>query len=476
MRVEDRDDQLGAALRALEVPDYEPGFEAELRARLEDETPDIAPQPRRRSRTRRRAPRGVGLWRPLSAGLALAAVLLAVTLSTNSGPLTGPAGLGTPPATAAELGARVARAITQARTLSGVLVLRERADTGAATTEVSRTRFLVTAAGDQRLTARGPSAEQGQRSAYRAATATEVSVSPDPNGPGTLISTGLASGPPDEGPDDLLLQRALAGIVPALRAANDRRVETTRFAGRPAWRLRTTAPVNKLAGPGASGDRLEIVVDQATGFPLSVRETLRGRLLEERRIENLRVDGPAPAAAFRLAVPDQPAPQRIDYRFRRAALSRATRIVGYQPLVPARLPDGYKRAETSISREAGTTGNEGANPVSRGVVHTAYRRGLGLVIVTTRRRGLRTPPCSSTGIGSGPCWSDPIGAGEGNILTEQRLDLDAGALASSRARLVIGPRAIPHVWALTEKLVVTVSGDLSRDELVTAATSLEALD
>jgi hypothetical protein len=467
MSAGDRYDRLGAALRALDVPDYEPGFDAQLRRRLEDVTPGRASRPRAATGGgRRRASRS---WRPLVATAALAALLLAFVLAGDRG--TG--GLGTDPATAAELGERVARAVTQARTLSGVLVWRERIGTGVAAADSSRTRFLVTAAGDQRLVELG--AGHGTASAYRTATATEIVVSRDPTGPGAIVSTGLASGSPDAGPDDLLLQRALAGIVPALRAAGDRRIESTRYAGRPAWRLRSAVPINKLAGPGGSGDRLDIVVDRATGFPLRVRETLRGRLVEERRIVDLRVDGPAPASAFRLAVPRGHPAQRIDYRYRRVTLRRGAAIAGYAPLEPALLPRGYRRAETSVSRKAGTSGNEGANPVSRGVVATAYRRGLDLVLVTTRRRGEGTPPCPWSGAGTGPCWEDPIGAGEGNRVVEQPLRLTTGALAASRARLILAPRAIPHVWALTSDLVVTISGDLSRAELIRAAASLKTI-
>lgn len=37
---------------------------------------------------------------------------------------------------------------------------------------------------------------------------------------------------------------------------------------------------------------------------------------------------------------------------------------------------------------------------------------------------------------------------------------------------MIAPRTVPHVWALTDELVVTISGDLSRVELIRVAESL----
>jgi len=470
MSPEDRYEQLGAALRGLDVPEHEPEFHAQLRARLDAEAPRRHWRRRRNRPARSPARRRVPALRLSAGAIGLAAVLLALLFGGDGSRRSGPLDLGAAPATAAELGARVDRAVAQARTLSGVLFTRQRYATDAPLTSV-RTAFLVTAAGDQRLTSTGSEAGSNEDSAYQAATATQMTVTHNgpPNGTQAMITKGLASGP-DGGPKDL--RRALGGVVPALRAVGDRRIQATRFAGRSAWRLRTTALVNRYAGPGASGDRLEIIVDQATGFPLRVRETLDGRLVEERRVANLRVNVPAPASAFRLTVPRAIKTTRFDSHYRRVPLRRAAAIVGYAPLEPGRLPSGYRRAETSVARTAGTSGNEGANPVSRDVVSTTYRRGFGLVRVTTERRGAGTPACSPGGIGRGPCWSDPLGAGEGFFVTEQPVRLSQGALSGSRARLVIDPRAIPHIWALTDDLVVTISGDLSREELLAAATSL----
>ncbi len=52
------------------------------------------------------------------------------------------------------------------------------------------------------------------------------------------------------------------------------------------------------------------------------------------------------------------------------------------------------------------------------------------------------------------------------------IELRSGALAGAQAQLQIDPRTVPHVWILGEELVVTISGDLSRDELRAVAESL----
>lgn len=361
------------------------------------------------------------------------------------------------------------------RTLSGVLVTRARNTVEDDNVTTSRHRFLLTAAGDERVVNR-PRVDLGEDNAYRVATATETMVQHlRPDRSRYVIHKGQGSGRPDSGPNDHVLRRADAAIVTGLAAAGDPRIEAVRYAGRPAWRLDTPSPINKLGGPGASPDRIEYLVDRETGLPLRVRETLRGRLLQERRVTNLRTGVPAPASAFVLAVPRRPKPERLEFddRYRRVTLARAAAIAGYAPLVPAALGQGYRRAETSVSRLTGRTGDEAANPVSRNVVSTAYRRGFELVLVSTRCRRTRSPRCARTG--GYPRWSDPIGAGESTVVSEQPLRLSEGALAGSRARLVVDPQVTPHVWALTDDLVVTISGPLSGEQLSAAAASLQPL-
>ena len=83
------------------------------------------------------------------------------------------------------------------------------------------------------------------------------------------------------------------------------------------------------------------------------------------------------------------------------------------------------------------------------------------MVVTTRRTG-KDPKA----------WSDPVAAGEGNVVRQQRIRIRTGALRGEVARVVIDPRVQPHAWVVTDRLVVTVAGALTRDELVAAVGSL----
>jgi hypothetical protein len=88
------------------------------------------------------------------------------------------------------------------------------------------------------------------------------------------------------------------------------------------------------------------------------------------------------------------------------------------------------------------------------VVSLSYRRGIDQFLVTTRLRG--------TG-----AWHDPLASPQGFVDHPERVS--AGGLQAS---LVLSPHTTPHLWALTSALVVTVGGDLSRDELLAVARSL----
>ncbi len=346
---------------------------------------------------------------------------------------------------------RAAGAAT-ADTLSGVLTVRSRL---AADEPVrrSRLRFALTARGDVRILGDPDSGDVY----FDARSATQVTLNAPGTG-GTLVERGLAYGPPDAGPAEHVLQGGLAATTRALAAAGDASVAESEIGGRPAWALRTRTPVNKL---GYTGDRLEIAVDRATGLALFAQETFRGRLVRDLRVSNLRVDRRFTRRSFAPRRPSGRETTVIDGGFRTRTLRQSAGRAGYAPLVPRTLPDGFRRAQTRFAERTQPTGTEGLNPPSRGVVSTAYRRGFDRVLVTTRRR-----------LGSDRRWSDPISAGEGFRVSEARIRLARGALAGQTARLVIDPRAIPHVWILSRDLVVTISGPLSRAELIAAAESL----
>jgi hypothetical protein len=452
-----RDTELGAALRELEAPEHRPEFHAELHRRLAAERTARRPRRRRRPQVR---------WAVRVAAVAAvaAAVVLVVGLP-ESGRV--PDVIRIEDATAAEIQERVRSALARAETLTGELVVRGRRYRNAyGWDDPARFRFALTARGDFRVSGLTVSDD----AAYDAAKGVQSSLNPSASlgGEGPLFAhrrTGVAPGPPDEGPSDYVLQQDYGAFVRALLAARDPDVRETTYDGRPAWRLEVDAAVNQIV-PEFSGDMLTIWVDQETGIPVRVVESKNGQALDDLRIEKLAVDAPLPPATFTVAFPQDAEVTRSDSGFRRVPLADAGDAVGYAPLVPHWVPTGFRLAEVAVSPGVGVSGGvEASNPPSTDVVSLSFRRGLDQFLVTTR---LRNVPGWDSG-----AWSDPLATGEGYRDRPERVRVRRGALSGVELNLLIVPRNIPHIWALTDRLVVTVSGDLSRTELLRVSESLE---
>lgn len=450
-----RDERLGAALRELEAPEHSPSFHAELHRRLAEERPARrAPALRRRTQAR-----WVARVAAVAAVAALAVVTLDLVRSEDSG---GPRLV--EPATAAQIQAGVRSALADLEALSGELVADGRSYENAyGWEEPMRWRFVLTADGDFRLT--GISHEENL--SYDAGKGIQRSYNPSESAGGpTLFAAeqrGIAPGPPDAFLAESLLQTDFGALVRAFLAADDPRVVVTEYEGRPAWRLDVPAQVNRIV-PEFSGDAFSIWVDQETHIPVRIVESKNGRVLDELRIEKLAVNPRLRPRDLTVRFPAGVEVMRSDDGFRRTELGEVAGAVGYEPLVPSWLPEGFSPAEVAVAGGTGVpTGVEGGNPPSTDVVSLSFRRGFDQIVVTTRLRDVPGFPGE---------WADPLATGEGFVDRPERVVLRRGALSDVEANVLVVPRNIPHLWALADELVVTVAGDLSRDELVRVAESL----
>jgi outer membrane lipoprotein-sorting protein len=461
-----RDDELGAALRELEVPGHRPSFQAELHGRLADERLARAAAralARAAARGRPTRARRTRLWwglRVAAVAAVVGIVLAAIGIPrTERTPRIGP-----DVATAAEIKARVQAALANMRNLSGTLV-----SDGPQRGDARRFRFTLTAEGDFRLV--GPTADEIVTYNASAGVTRSIQRSASAGGDSLFyaVRRGVAPGRPDLGPPTWIIPDQFGAFVRALLAAEDPRVEEIVYQGRPAWRLDIDVVPNAIV-PDSSADHLEITVDRETGIPVRVLETNDGAFWRETRIEDLAVNGDLPPNTFRLEFPAGAEVMQSDDGFRRVELAEVAGIVGYEPFVPAWVPDGYELAEVAVAREAAATGSEAANPPSRMVVSLSYRRGLDHFVVTTRLA--RVPAEGEPEVPPAQLWGDPLASGEGIRDEREQLSIRQGALEGEAAELVVSPHGIPHVWVLTDDLVLTVGGDLSRAELVEVTESL----
>ncbi len=459
----DRDERLGAALLRLDVPDHGPDFSARLLARLEEEAARHPGSPRRPRRSPWTSP-----YLLTAAAAAVAIVLLATsTLFTGDGtrqPDPGPELI-----TASVVRSRVAGALASLVTLRGEITLECAIYTGSCNPpedggrSTVRWTFVTTAAGDERITGIGVTDDMATNSS----SLTHREIEGFAGGSRAYEAFNLPAGPPDFTAGRSPLRRQLGSVVRAfVTDTADVPVTDAVEQGRDAWRLVVPVAPNKLAGPGRSPDQLEVVVDRESGFPLRVTSSLEGRFLQEIRLSGLVVDEPVDRAAFDLDFGPDVEVFRQDFGFRRVTLDEAGAAVGYRPILPAEVPAGYELAEVTAAEQGRETGNEGANPAAAGVVSVAYRRGFDRIVVSTRLTG-GIPRCDRElpGSGSGPCWADPVASGEGNFDEPVPFVVGAGALAGADAELVISALGIPHVWTIDDRLVVTVTGDASADEL-----------
>jgi hypothetical protein len=430
-----RDEWLGELLRELEVPEHSPKFHTELRRHLREE----------HRTTRRRAATRWGLR------VAAAAVVIAVVGLPRNG--RSPSLNGPQPASAAVVKAHVRAALATLHSLSGVFVA-----TGPRETDGGRWPFTVDATGDLRL--EGPRPEDVIT--YDASTGVVRSAQHSASAGGDALffakRTGVAPGPPDQGPPTWVLPEQYGAFVRAGLADAPASVKNTTYDGRRAWRLDVDTTPNAVM-PDLSGDHLAITVDQITGMPLRVVESKQGTVLRELRIEDIAVNPHLPASRFALAFPAGADVMRNDDGFRRVPLDEVGSVVGYRPLVPTWVPEGYRLATVAVAHEAAPTGKEGGNPSSKMVVSISYRRGVDQFLVTTRLRG-------------DGAWHDPLASPDGYTDTPTSTRLTVGALTGIDAQVVISPHAEPHLWALTDSLVLTVSGDLNRPELTRIADAL----
>ncbi|RDI73390.1 hypothetical protein Gocc_2990 [Gaiella occulta] len=443
----ERDEQLGAALRELDLPPLPADFYPLLRRRLDAE------------RAARAARRRVVLAAAalLLAGSAAAAVLLALPARAPLAPSEALAG---------RVKVRVIAAFGSAQTLRARLVTAIPGPDGTRTS-ISAT-VVLSARGDYRWservpTRRGAPPERNESSFDAAAgVGRSFSAGGEFKRPSGEEYQGLAAGSPDAYNESPFLGQ-LRAVVRSVREEGRLRVREVRIGGRPAWRV--ALPLTRyLAGnpggvsPSLSPDRLIVVIDRESGFPLRIVEQRRGRVLSETRVLSLRLDEPVAPGTFRLHYPPgTELRRREDVGFRRLPLSRAGSVVGYRPLVPGWLPAGFRLAQVSVARGTLPTAL-GANPPSRGVVSLVYRHGFEQLIVTTRAR-------------TRGGWHDPF-ASPWLRFRPRRLTLQEGALAGARAELVVDGRTTPHLWALGTHLVITVAGDATPAELVRVASSL----
>ncbi len=478
MKYSDGDIELGERLQQLRVPEHRPGFFAELEDKLEaeaesrQEAPGIASASRmsgRRSVARTPRTRRSWLrlaWIPIPVTLVILALLWA---------FAGPLGIDSfrpESANAAEITQKAAAAIANTDALRGTLVVVASPEAEGtyvgpieADSEEKRFSLTLTADGDFRLTGLSANVdgfdmsydhETGVRRLLARYGAEEPLSGSE--------ASGLAVGPPDPSASGW---NDLGAAVRALRESSDAQVREDTYEDQAAWILSADLSPNLITNSGF--DHLEVTVLEETGLPVRAVYSIENTTALQWSLSDLEIDPELAANAFVFDFPAGVQAERADYGFTSvdvaSLVDEARAVVGYVPVLPSDVPDGFVLTEVRVAEMGQPSGKEGMNPATAGVVSAIYRRGFDRLIISTRTAG-----------DAPSLWADPLASGEGFIDNPETITLGAGVFAGSEAELVINIRTLPHLWAINDSLVVTVSGDLTRAELLDVAESLAPVE
>lgn len=215
-------------------------------------------------------------------------------------------------------------------------------------------------------------------------------------------------------------------------------------------------------GIGGGPDRIVIAVDVETGMVLDYRSTFEGAEQSSLAATSFDVFGER-LDVFTL--PDDLPPPNITYGqgFQRTTLDQVEALVGYTPVLPATIPDGYVLDVVAVApgESQNFTGAEASNPMSVDIVHVRYRNGWRTFTITTRR------------VGDQPdFWIDPF-SGEGQFYDIVSVEVTGPYFQGQVAELSTSPETVPHLWVQGEDLIFTVTGPLRDFEMIDIVNSLE---
>jgi hypothetical protein len=479
-------DDLGRELRESPIPAHRPDHFERVRERIREVSgrdagntaaPTGRPAPPRPAPPARRTVR-------FAAITACAAAVVAAVALTWSG-LPGLERSRPPAATAETVLTRVQHALTGLSGIQGDVV-----EYGTARGRPYSHRvgsFTFTAEGDYRIVP----LQQGTAYTYdaRSRIARRYTIEN-----GHVLYGEIARDLPDPGPffspwmgSSQVLDRSVAAYARAVIADLDPDFPATpvTWEGRTAWSVTVPEP---LSGSGQSGS-VRIVVDAASGYPLAVEHWSPEGDVSGTKIENVHIGSRLSPADFTLDQAAQSPLLPASERFRSMSLRQAAalgdrvtgpieevhgsrgdiRLVhGFAPFAPTWLPKGYRLMGVTAATNGSYLGSTG--PVHDGEVASltvvlTYRRGFDRFCVVSRWRKDNLP-------GS----DDPFDENSVSQSTATTMPITYGSLRGEMAKVVLGLPDWPHLYITTghdDRVSVSVAGDLTRDELLLIADSLQ---
>lgn len=279
-----------------------------------------------------------------------------------------------------------------------------------------------------------------------------------------------------------------------LQAMGHGRVGEATYEGRPALTVSCAiapVPIEGLYMGEHLFDTVEYTVDRETWLVVRWSRLLRGQVVQQTSLSDVRVNEPLSDAAFQLSPPKGTQIQLVTksalppltlLHFRRVSFGEAARTFSTPPLEPGALPQGFSPFAAAVADEARFmiwTYTDGYQPhywpPSRDVTQLGYRSGFLRLLVTTREQAAGGPLPADL-FAADPFVTATAGddqAHKGGKL--ETVKLSGGAWRGVTAYVVTPLLVPPHLWAWHDGTLVTVDGDLTRDELLGVANSLQPM-
>ena len=255
-------------------------------------------------------------------------------------------------------------------------------------------------------------------------------------------------------------------------------VSETVYDGRPALVVGVDMPPESELVP-LSCDRMEMTVDKATLFPVRFKTFLDGQTVEDTRLTHIKLDVKIADSLFSPSPPKDAKVEVLREHFARVTLSKAAHGFDYRPLAPTAqgLPKDFRFFTAAVAPKSllppmQTKAGKWFQIASYETAAIQYRAGFLAFTVTTRRaKGMHDPRLVDPFVFNPPDNSLQAAIGQRETVT-----IESGALQGVKAQLVMPTLdGFPHLWAFHNGLMVTIAGDLTRDQLLKVANSLEPL-
>jgi hypothetical protein len=261
------------------------------------------------------------------------------------------------------------------------------------------------------------------------------------------------------------------------------RVGTTTYEGRPCLTVSCAIAPVSIKGLDMRShlfDTVRFTVDRRSWLVVRTAQLLRGQVVWQTSLSAIKLNAAVGDRQFEPSVPAGTKTKTVDLHYRRVTFAQAAHAFAEPALEPGVLPAGFHAFAAAVAPTSTFTYWTSVGykrdywPAARDVTQLDYRAGLLRFEVTTRVQpsggALPTNLFAADPFVTEPAVDDQAATGKLETVT-----LSGGAWSGVTAYLTVPLLFEPHLWAWHDGRLLTVGGDLTRDELLGIANSLQPM-